>query len=273
MKASLLVVIIGLSAVGASAAGPTLWRDPSTAMPFVKIPKGCFQMGSSVEIRPGNQALHEVGFQGSLSADEMPAHEVCLNDFWIGQYEVRAREWRAVMGAPPPEGEGEAPAAGLTAAEAAVFLTRLNERSAGAGGRFRLPTEAEWEYACHAGRPEPYRPKDPPPTDVAVFSHPGAPGTRLLAPARAGSRMPNAWNIYDMLGNVWEWTADTYRVDAYTQHALYGPRETRRASDQVIRGGSHRSEASHVRCASRSRYPADSALPSIGFRVLREGGA
>lgn len=269
MKSGVATTVLATLVTLAAAAESVLWQDPVAAMPFLQVPKGCFTMGNEAPVRFGNQSLQEAGYDANLAADENPVHKVCLEAFWIGKYEVRAREWLAVMGAPPPAGEGEAPASDMTAAEAAQFLRRLNER-AGESGRYRLPTEAEWEYACRAGRSDPYRPEDPPPTDVAVFSHPGAPGVRLLLPASAGSRQPNAWSIHDMLGNVWEWTADPYRADAYAQHALYAPRETRPSAEQVIRGGSHRSEAVHVRCARRGRYTADGALPSIGFRVLRE---
>jgi formylglycine-generating enzyme required for sulfatase activity len=263
-----LVVLAALLGAQAHAA-PSIWTEPVTGMRFVTVPKGCFQMGTRKSVKPMDIApwVH-ANFRGKLEADEQPRHEACVDAFLIGQHEVRASDWERVMGEAPPQGQGASPAAGMTwhAAQAfAARLTQLSEQS-GAKYRFRLPTEAEWEYACRAGVKKesvPSRREDR--RDVAWYNLQRAP-----EPREVGRRKANPWALHDMLGNVWEWVEDSYRADAYARHALFNPvvRDAG-AGERVIRGASHRSDFLHVRCGKRASYAAEDALGQIGLRLVR----
>ncbi len=252
----------------AALAAPKIWQEPLTGMPFVAIPKGCFQMGSKKPVAPPEDlALRHVRFESNLSADERPQHEVCVDAFLMGQYEVRADDWQKLMAAPPPEGSGQAPAGGISWDAAQALAKRLTEQSDGRH-RFRLPTEAEWEYACRAGTKNEATPQSDNRKDVAWY---GAFTTHIEHPADVGQRKANAWGLYDMLGNVWEWVEDAYRVNAYAKHALFNPLQRDATSrEHVIRGASYLSEDVQVRCANRSSYAADGALGQIGLRLVRQ---
>lgn len=244
---------------------PTPWVEPATGMQFVKVPKGCFKMGTKGKLVTADEStLTQLGVQGDLAPDERPQHEVCVDAFLIGQHEVRASEWEKVMGEPPPGGSGNAPAAGMTWHAAQDFASRLTQLS-GAGYRFRLPTEAEWEYACRAGRKDdPLLSHGPLIDNAWVASH------RQVFPSEVGKLKPNKWGIHDMLGNVWEWVEDAYRTDAYGKHVLYNPvLRQGLQGERVLRGGSHRSDPVEARCANRSAYPASDSLRQVGVRLVR----
>ncbi len=267
-----VIAVLSFLLVSQSMAHATddIWVEPQTEMPFVKVAKDCYRMGSDVTpFKLGSQALNEVGYKADAAADEKPEHQVCLSTFWIGRYEVRADEWLRVMASPPPEGHGQAPASGIAWRAAAEFAERLTSLS---GGKtlFRLPTEAEWEIACLSALPDVAkkpgsRAKHEPVASSVNF----VTGHRAPTPRPAGSMQPNGWGIHDMLGNVWEWVQDAYDPAGYTRHALYDPVLSRPTGQRVIRGGSHRSDGIELRCANRAAYPDTESMPTIGFRLVR----
>lgn len=160
---------------------------------MVALPGGSFQMGCGPN-------------DGECNYDEKPRHAVTVRPFAIGQTEVTQGQWKAVMGAPPPElhfkqcGD-DCPVAPVSWDDAQAFIAKLNRMT---GKHYRLPTEAEWEYACRAGRDSLYCGGD---GVDAVAWHGGNAG-RKTHPVKG--KQANGFGLYDMSGNVWEWVQDCY---------------------------------------------------------------
>lgn len=240
------------------------WQESLTGMVFVKLPKGCFQMGNRrpvayLESYPG----HPLTFGKFQFVDELPQHEVCVDAFWVGKYEVRADEWQRVMGGGAPR--ADLPATGMSWHEAQRFAEKLGQLGGGKE-RFRLPSEAEWEYACRAGARQ----------DVeASFGKLLSQAWYLSAYEKegevqaVGQLQANAFGLHDTLGNVWEWVQDSYQRKAYQHHALFNPQVRVPSAERVIRGASYRSEPLQVRCAKRGSYAAKESLETIGLRLVR----
>ena len=204
-------------------------------MTFVWIPAGRFRMGSRY-----NEAGRE--------DDETPHVVTITRGFWLGKYEVTQAQWMAVMGENPAhfQADGaERPVERVSWDDCCEFVRRLGAK----GGGFRLPTEAEWEYAARAGRTTPY----------AFGSDPGLLAAHAWHDMNSGSEThpvgtvePNAWGLFDMAGNVWEWCND-----------YYGPYPDRRVTDptgpevgqyRVLRGGGWNSGAGKCRAARRTIF-------------------
>lgn len=264
LVAAACVFAFGLAA---AAEPPRTWIEPLTGMTFVALPKGCFMMGTAKPVAPPwDSSWERMGYAGNLAEDEMPRHEVCVDAIWIAKTEVTEADWHKVMGGEPPAGDGRRAKAGVTWLQAREFAERLNEKSAGKQ-RFRLPTEAEWEYACRAGDSE------EPMLDSSQLSTKAWQATspkRSYETREVGILQANAFGLHDMLGNAWEWTADSYLSDGYGRHKLYNPRVEVADAPRVIRGGSFMSELSQTRCTLRGRYRPGDTLGSIGMRLVRE---
>jgi formylglycine-generating enzyme required for sulfatase activity len=225
------------------AAAPARRADPVTGMRFVLVPPGSFLMGSP-EAEPAREAQER-------------QHRVAIDrSFYLGVYEVTQTEWRKVMGTSPSRFSGCArcPVERVNYHDIEAFIDRLNHLSAWSG--FRLPSEAEWEYACRAGGMHAYGQGDTIDATRANIS-----GIRTRP---AGSYPPNAWGLFDMSGNVWEWTSDSYApypgVAAPDAPAFTPDRK-------VIRGGSWLFAADSARCALRYTHRPQDSGPSLGFRL------
>lgn len=246
------IVVLALSA--ACAAAPQSVVEPVTGMTLVRIEPGSFTMGSPPD-EPGREA-QEIAHPARVE-----------RAFWIGAHEVTQGQWARVMDDNPSHftGDERLPVENVTWFDVQTFLQRLSKR---AGTHFRLPTETEWEYACRAGRAEPFASGatlSAGDANIAADireSIAGRGGTRAV-----GSYSPNGWGLFDMHGNVWEWTAD--------EHCPYSPDGTSAPSScgsdlKVIRGGSWYYEADSARCGLRYTHrPGDRGF-SLGFRIVRD---
>jgi formylglycine-generating enzyme required for sulfatase activity len=161
----------------------------------------------------------------------------------------------------------------VTFADVQRFLAKLNANTI-AGVTYRLPTEAEWEYACRAGTTTPFAPGGTITTDEANFNgkfpySSSAPGLFRERPTPVGEFAPNRWGLADMHGNVWEWTADWYGPYPAVDSA-HDPRGPSAGTLRVVRGGSWYFDANSARCALRYTHaPADRGF-SLGFRVAAD---
>jgi len=275
MKRLLFASLAVLPVLAQTAAPP----KHSTQIEFVKIAPGEFTMGCS-------------DGDNDCAADEKPAHRVEITkSFEIGKYEVTQAQWEAVMGSNPSTIKGpDRPVETVSRDDARAFLAKLNERND--GYHYRLPTEAEWEYAARAGGA-----KNPPLDEVAWYDANSDDETHPV-----GTKKPNAWGIYDMLGNVREWV-DTL----YTRNAPAGNRQAADFEPQadqdgppppdgagrgfgrggrggfgrgggrgarelpIVRGGGWDNPASFVRLSARYHYYGPTLrLSDIGFRAVRE---
>jgi formylglycine-generating enzyme required for sulfatase activity/WD40 repeat protein len=221
---------------------------------MVLIPAGKFKMGSPKS---------ELGRR----TDETQ-HEVTLTKpYYMGTYEVTQEQWEAVMGDNPSKIKGEKlPVTNISWEDCQEFIKKLNVKT---NGRYRLPTEAEWEFACRAGTSTAYSFGDSLTKGDANFSaSEDTPKDGLKGSAKAvGGYKPNAFGLYDMHGNVWEWCEDW--KTSYLAGAVIDPIELRTGERRVIRGGSFDFNGSAV----RSSYRADEtpAFPdhNVGFRLAR----
>ena len=220
-------------------------------MEFVLIPAGTFTMGS-----PDSDA--------EAYDDEKPVHRVTISQpFYLGKYPVTQAQWEAVMGNNPSRFNGNPthPVENVSWDDVHTFLHKLNEREG--GGNYGLPTEAQWEYACRAGTKTPrYHP------DVNAISwNQGNSGYR---PQPVGQKLPNAWGLYDMLGNVVEWCLDGRRD--YTADAVIDPiGQSHAGAVRVLRGGSWFVSARHVRAAARHWILPAYRFDYLGFRCASSG--
>jgi formylglycine-generating enzyme required for sulfatase activity len=235
--------VLALCAVLAGAA-PARRSDPLTGMVFVLLPAGSFQMGSPEKEKDRDPQERR--------------HRVVIDaPFYLGVDEVTQSEWTKVMGANPSRfaGCGRCPVERVSYHDIEGFLARLNRMSKWPG--FRLPTEAEWEYGCRAGGDAAYGSR--PTIDRARAN---VDGTRTRP---VGSYAANAWGLFDMSGNVWEWTSDDY---APYPGVTAPPTVTFTPDRKVIRGGSWLFAADSARCALRYTHRPQDNGPSLGFRLV-----
>jgi len=209
------------------------------------IPAGTFTMGSpaSDKGRNDDESLHQV---------------MITNPYYMGKYEVTQEQWEAVIGNNPSSKNKGAklPVTDVSWEDCQEFLKRLNEKS---NAGYRLPTEGEWEYACRAGTYTAYSFGDRITKNDANYDDSSI--------RTVGIYKPNAFGLYDMHGNVWEWCEDWY--GAYSAGAVTDPRRLAPAKSRVLRGGSFLNDGS----AARSSYRGDTAPTNrsdfVGFRLAR----
>ena len=191
-------------------------------------------------------------------------HEVTLSQgFWMGKHEVTQAEWEALMGSNPSwfyRCGSRCPVETVSWKDVQKFIQKLNERESGKGYRYRLPTEAEWEYAARAGTAGARHGE----LDAIAWYYDGKSSGRTHP---AGEKRGNGWGLHDMLGNVSEWTADWYGT--YRSRSVTDPTGPRTGWTRVYRGGSWFNTRGHVRSANRSYDAPGNRDGSIGFRLVR----
>ncbi|MEW5912374.1 MAG: SUMF1/EgtB/PvdO family nonheme iron enzyme, partial [Thermodesulfobacteriota bacterium] len=226
----------------------------SVGMEFALIPAGSFMMGSPES--------DEDGYEG-----ERPQHRVEITKpFYLGVTEVTQGQWKAVMGNNPSyyfkQCGDDCPVEGVSWSDAQEFIRRLNRRE----GKelYRLPTEGEWEYACRAGSSTRYSFGDSESAlgDYGWYRSNSGMGTHPVARKKA-----NAWGLYDMHGNVWEWVSDWY--GSYSASPTRDPQGPSSGSARVIRGGSWNYFPRLLRSADRLRSDPSNRNLNVGFRVAR----
>ena len=220
----------------------------SAGMKLAYIPAGEFVMGSPID-------------EGGRQGDEIQHTVKLTRPFWIGATEVTQAQWKAVMGVNRSNFEGDdLPAEKLSWKETEVFCKKLSEKE---GMRYRLPTEAEWEYACRAGAAGAFSGTGNI-DDMGWYASNSESRTHPV-----GTKQPNGWGVYDMHGNVSEWCSDIYGAD-YPQWPVTDPAGAADGKYRVIRGGSWNYFAGGCRCAARSSAPASYQFRHTGFRVVME---
>jgi len=238
--------------------------DPWTGMVFVELPPGRFTMGSGSDEagRNDDEVLHDVEI---------------TQPFLLGQNEVTQQEWRTVMGTAPSHFTScgpRCPVENITFFDVQTFLEKLNAHPPQTL-HYRLPTEAEWEYACRARTTGPFSTGENLTTAQANYngrqpygSFPAGDFRQKTTPA--GTFPLNPWGLADMHGNVWEWTSDWYGPYSESSAANIDPRSGPSGEKRVIRGGSWFFDANSARCALRYTHaPRDKGF-SLGFRVAAD---
>ncbi len=266
MKKILLIFTLVLAQFLASNA--QVWVEKHTNMEFTWIPEGCFQMGC-----PSKNDL--------CYFDEKPLRKVCLKGFWISTKEVTLSQWKQFIkesrynpkakpedlwgctsvGKPEFEQKDNEPVVCVSWHDAVNFAKWLSKKT---GLIFRLPTEAEWEYACKGSKGHLCSFGDaPPPGNFANYwsgfgGKSGKDTFKYTAPV--GSFKPNDFGLYDMIGNVWEWVEDWYTI-----YNIPSKKEKK-----VVKGGSWESQAKLLRCSTRKAISPERRYDAIGFRLVVE---
>ena len=243
----------------------------SVELDFVWINPGTFKMGAS----DSDKACGSDPNTPEHCAEERPQHEVKISKgFWLGKYEVTQGQWQAVMGTTPWSGNKQYvqsnsshPAVYISYNDVQAFIQKLNDAGSAV---YRLPTEAEWEYACRAGTTTRWSFGDDESqlTNYAWYKDNAWDASKQYA-QRVGQKRPNPWGLYDMHGNVWEWLQDWWDGNYYNSSPRVDPRGPSSGTEHVIRGGTFFHEARSLRSANR--FKVNVAGHFNGFRLLKEG--
>jgi formylglycine-generating enzyme required for sulfatase activity len=246
MKRIISVMIVGVALV---VAATVTYAVPNIEM--VRVKGGCYQMGDT--------------FGGGL-ANEKPVHQVCVSDFYIGKFVVTQAQWRAVMGDNPSVFKvcgSNCPVETVSYDDALQFIKKLNDQT---GKNYRLPYEAEWEYAARSGgKQEKWAGTNNQEElgEYAWFADNSGKTTQ-----RVGRKKPNGLGLYDMTGNVWEWCNDWYAPNYYQNSPEKNPQGPPSGSYRVLRGGGWNGTTGLVRAAYRNGLVTTIRGFNVGFRLI-----
>jgi len=254
----LLHVVIFIIWVGSITLAQSSFTN-SIGMEFNKIPAGTFTMGGDP--------------QSSKTQKNEPAHQVTITkSFYMGIYEVTQEQWTEIMGENPSKfntttlghDASKNPVEGIIWEKAQEFIKKLNEKEG--TDKYRLPTEAEWEYACRAGSKGKYCFGN---ADFRLGRYAWYRKNSDDKTHPVGQKKPNDWGLYDMHGNVWEWCQDWYGEDYYQSSPGSDPTGPEIGTDRVIRGSSWRYTARYCRSSRRDQYePRDYYEPDAHYRII-----
>ena len=236
----------------------TLDLAKGVKMKFAIIPAGEFMMGS--KLTPA-QATKLYGGRDTHYTCEHPRHKVRISkSFYMGVYEVTQSQWSAVMNSKPWDEKmltktgPDYPASWVNWNEATEFCGKLSKKI---GKTVTLPTEAQWEYACRAGSETEFCYGDDPKKvgDYGWWAGNMVESKKAKSYARlVGQKRPNAWGLYDMHGNVWEWCRDWFHKDAYASAKNVDPEYTKETKTRTVRGGSWYNPPGNLRSAGRNSW-------------------
>jgi formylglycine-generating enzyme required for sulfatase activity len=221
-------------------------------MEFIGVQGGCFQMGDSF---------------GDGLPSERPLHEVCIDGFYLGKYEVTQGQWKKIMGKNPAHfkncGE-DCPVESISWTDLQSFIAEMNNSGR---AKYRLPTEAEWEYAARDGGKMEKWAGTSSENRLGDYAWYGA--NSGDQPHPVGGKRPNALGFYDLTGNVWEWTNDLYGETFYERSSRDNPTGTEEGEYRVLRGGCWFDRPADIRSSQRFFFAPKSGFRSIGFRLVR----
>jgi formylglycine-generating enzyme required for sulfatase activity len=253
MKEAISVIAVSALFIlgGGCASTPVAEFTNSVGMKFALIPASEFIMGSNIR---------DMG--------EDPPHRVRITKpFYMQTTEVTQAQWKAVMGNNPSWwcwiGD-DLPVVRVSWADAQEFIKKLSTKE---GEAYRLPTEAEWEYACRAGTTSTFNfgERDSKLGEYGWYWENSNKKYHVV-----GQKKPNAWGLYDMHGNVWEWCHDWYEDGYYSKSPVEDPRGPSSGKDRVCRGGCFSKYATICRSAIRANYDPARVNHGIGFRIVRD---
>ncbi len=230
-------------------------HSSASDMEFIFVKGGCYKMGDIF---------------GDGNSDEKPVHEVCVSDFYMGKYLVTQGQWKDIMGYDPSlfSSCGEnCPVENVSWSDTQVFIGKLNGKT---GKNYRLPTEAEWEYAARSGgRQEKWAGTS---SELELQQYAWYDRNSGDKTHPVGQKKPNGLGLYDMSGNVWEWCQDWFDDSYYRDGPRNNPTGPGSGQDKMLRGGSWFNGRNYVR--AETRFGFDPASPYIlgGFRLVAPSG-
>lgn len=199
---------------------------------------------------------------GDGSSDEKPVHEVCVDDLYMGKYEVTQKQWQDIMGNNPSYFKNcdNCPVEQVSWNDIQEYINKLNSKT---GKKYRLPTEAEWEYAARSGGKNEKYSGGNDLDSVAWYSNNSGSKTHPV-----GQKQPNGLGLYDMSGNVWERVQDWYDSGYYKNSPKNNPRGPDSGRYRALRGGSGNNRPRYARAAVRDRNSPDDRDYYSGFRLV-----
>jgi formylglycine-generating enzyme required for sulfatase activity len=289
-----------------------IFVDPETGMEFKYVTGGCYSMGQSPTGKTELIKVRGIEKYQKAYSDETPQHEVCVDGFYMGKYEVTVKQWGAFIQESGYQTSAEknagkkngcyslknnkwtyasgrywnnlgfpqssnSPVACVSHSDVTQYINWLNQKSS---KQYRLPTEAEWEYAARGGTGDSRFWGDAVDKSACQYANvanskkssnnyfPCDDGHKWSSPV--GSYNPNNYGIYDMLGNMWEWCSDKYDSNYYSNSLRNNPPGATSGQLYTIRGGSWNGRSSDIRAANRNWAEQDTRKSNVGFRLVTQ---